>query len=67
MTLFHRVLAFLPVDPMADGLGDDIASEQAEDEHFDLHEQLTMDLADRWEEILVDERKDPEVSYVTED
>lgn len=68
MSLFHRSsLAFAKSDPLADGLGDDIQVEQTEDGHFELTEQLDMRLADDWETILSDARKDPNFSYVTED
>lgn len=67
MSLFHHTsLAFSTPDPLADGLGDDILVEQTEEGHFELDEQPDMTLADRWEEILVDERQDPEVFYVNE-
>lgn len=67
MSLFHRNLAFQPIDPMGDGLGDDIAVEQTEDGHFELQEQLDGRLADQWDEILSDARTDPNFNYVTED
>lgn len=68
MTLFrHSPLAFAPVDPMADGLGDDIAVEQTEAEHFELQEQLDGHLADEWEEILSDARRDPDFTFVNEE
>ena len=67
LSFFHRSLAFQPVDPMADGLGDDIAVEQSEEGHFELAEQLDMRLADEWEEILTDARRDPDFSFVNED
>ena len=68
MSLFHSSsLAFQPIDPLADGLGDDIAVEQSEDDRFELSEQLDMRLADEWEEILTDARKDPNFSFVNED
>jgi hypothetical protein len=53
MSLFHhQQIVFQPIDPMADGLGDDIAAEQAEPEHFELTEQLDGRLADKWDAIL---------------
>lgn len=68
MTLFHhQSLAFAKTDPLADGLGDDIRVEQTEDGHFELSEQLDMRLADDWEAILSDARKDPNFSFVTEE
>lgn len=68
MSLFHKQqLAFQPIDPLADGLGDDIAVEQSEEERFELSEQLDMRLAEEWEEILTDARKDPDFTFVSED
>ena len=67
MSLFHRILAFQPIDPLADGLGDDIAAEQEESGHFELQEQLDGRLADEWEEILHDARQDPSFSFVRDD
>ncbi len=68
MSLFHHTsLAFAPIDPLADGLGDDIAVEQSEQERFELDEQLDMTLADKWGAILEDAEKDPEFTFVNED
>ena len=67
MSLFHRILSFQPIDPLADGLGDDIEAERAEPEHFELHEQLDGRLADAWEEILTDARHDPGFAFVSDD
>lgn len=52
MSLFHHTLQFQPADPLADGLGDEIAAEQAEPEHFELNEQLDGTLAEAWAEVL---------------
>jgi len=67
MLFLHRKLAFSKADPLADGLGDDIQAEQAESEHFELQEQLDGSLAEEWEEILKDARKDPTFTYVSDD
>ena len=67
MSLFHRILAFQPIDPLGDGLGDDIAAEQAEADHFELNEQLDGRLATEWEEILTDARHDPDFNFVNEE
>lgn len=68
MSLFHHSqLAFQPIDPMADGLGDDISAEQREEDHFELNEQLDGRLADEWDEILTDARKDPDFNFVSEE
>lgn len=63
----HPSLSFQPVDPFADGLGDDIAAERNEEGHFELYEQLDGRLADDWETILVDARHDPGFSFVHDD
>ena len=67
MSLFHRILAFQPIDPLDDGLGDDIAAEQEEPDRFELQEQLDGRLADEWEEILHDARHDPDFNFVNKD
>lgn len=67
MSLFHHKLAFAKSDPLEDGLGDDIAAEQSENEHFELNEQLDMSLADSWDTILQEEKKDPSVTFVNDD
>jgi hypothetical protein len=68
MSLFHhKQLAFAQIDPLADGLGDDIRAEQTEEGHFELNEQLDMTLAERWGTILDEAEKDPEFSSVSED
>lgn len=60
MIFFKRKLAFLPVDPLGDGLGDEIARERRESEAITLEEQLDDQLASKWDEILNDAHKDPE-------
>lgn len=68
MSLFHHSsLAFAPIDPMADGLGDDIAAEQSEEDRFELQEQLDGRLAIEWDEILTDARRDPDFTFVSEE
>lgn len=68
MSLFHRQnLAFQPIDPLADGLGDDIVAEQQETEAIQLSEQLDITLAERWNEILEDVHKDPTWFSFSED
>lgn len=67
MSFFKRILAFQPIDPLGDGLGDDIAAERAEPDHFELHEQLDGRLAGEWEEILRDARHDPNFTFVSDD
>lgn len=68
MSLFHPPhLAFQPIDPLADGLGDDIAAEAREAESIELTEQLDGSLAQRWDEILDDVHKDPDWFTFAED
>ncbi|HRJ06614.1 MAG TPA: hypothetical protein PK096_03015 [Candidatus Saccharibacteria bacterium] len=67
MLFLHHKLAFAKADPMDDGLADDIAAEQAEAERFELKEQLDGRLADEWEEILKDARKDPDFTFVSDE
>ncbi len=56
---FHHKLAFAKIDPLADGLGDEIDAERAESDHIDLKEQFDPELEQRWEAIVDDVRKDP--------
>lgn len=67
MSVFHHSTTFAKPDPLADGLGDDIEVEKTEDGHFELSEQLDMSLAQEWEEILSDARKDPNFTFVSEE
>ncbi len=59
MSLFHHI-HFSAIDPLGDGLGDEIAAEQAEPEAIVLDEELDETLADRWQEIVDDAKKDPD-------
>jgi hypothetical protein len=67
MSLFSRHLAFQPVDPLGDGLGDEIEAEQHEKEAIVLEEQLDGSLANSWEQILDDVKHDPDWFQFTED
>lgn len=67
MSLFHHELSFDPIDPLADGLGDDIEAEQAEPERFELHEQLDIRLAEAWDRILEDTHREAGYAYVQAD
>lgn len=49
MSLFHHHPHLHQPDPLGDGVGDDIAHERAEPEHFELQDQLDGELAERWE------------------
>lgn len=60
MHLFHNIPQFDPVDPLGDGLGDDIARERAEPEHIELTEYIdARELLHQWEQIHHDLIKDP--------
>ncbi len=59
MNIFHRI-QFEAIDPLANGLGDEIAAERAEPEAIVLSEDLDESLADRWQEIVDDAMQDPE-------
>lgn len=50
------------IDPLGNGLGDEIAAEQAEPEAIDLREELDETLADNWQAVLDDAKNDPEYS-----
>ncbi len=59
MTLFHHI-QFAKVDPLADGLGDEIAAERAEPEAIVLTEDVDESLADKWQAIVEDAMQDPD-------
>lgn len=67
MLFFRHKIAFQPIDPLANGLGDEIAAERAEPDHFVLQDQLDGRLADEWEQILADARQDPDFTFVSDD
>jgi len=52
-------MQFEKIDPLGDGLGDEIAAEQAEPEAIDLYEEPT---ADGLQALLDDAENDPEYS-----
>jgi hypothetical protein len=60
MLFFHRKLAFKPIDPLDDGLRDDIEAEQRETETIDLQERFDPDFEQKWDEIVKDVEKDPD-------
>ncbi len=54
-------LAFQPVDPMGDGLGDDIANEQSQAEVTAFQQDLDgQNLIGFWDKVEDDIHKDPE-------
>lgn len=61
MSLFHRRINFTQHDPLADGLGDEIAAEQSEADAFQTLDDTTGDeLASHWNKIIKDVEKDPD-------
>lgn len=53
-------LAFQPVDPLGDGLSDDIAKEQAEPEAVDFQQDVDAgNLTAFWDEVERDVQQDP--------
>ena len=63
----HNKIRFSPIDPLGDGLREEIAAEQAEPEHFDLDEHFDSALPDKWEAILVDARQDPDFVFADDE
>ncbi|MDQ5982964.1 MAG: hypothetical protein QG549_962 [Patescibacteria group bacterium] len=60
MSLFHRNISFEKHDPLANGLGDEIAAEQREPDAFTLDDLSADDLAEQWNKIVKDIEKDPD-------
>lgn len=58
----HHRISFNPIDPLGDGLGDDIAAERREpDAITDLNDPLdAQDLAMSWGALLEEVKQDPE-------
>lgn len=63
----HKKVAFDPIDPLDNGLREEIAAEQAEPDHFVLSDQIDSGLGDRWEAILVDARQDPDFIFADDE
>jgi hypothetical protein len=60
MSIFHQHPHFRPIDPLGDGLGDEIAAERAEPEHIELEESLdSSQLNEAWDAICSDLQQDP--------
>lgn len=62
MNLFHKsTIRFRTPDPLANGLGDEIASEQREADSFQtLDDTSPEDLSRHWNAIVKDIEKDPD-------
>lgn len=58
----HHHIRFNPIDPLGDGLGDDIAAERSEPEAItDLSDPLdAQELAQKWGTLLEEVKEDPE-------
>lgn len=68
MQFFHRKkIKLSPIDPLDNGLRDEIAAEQSEPDHFVLNDLLDGTLADKWNEILTDARRDPDFVFVDDE
>lgn len=59
MPLFHHI-SLPEVDPLADGLDEDIQKEQSEPEAMTLDEISETELEQYWENVESDIKKDPE-------
>jgi hypothetical protein len=68
MSLFHHI-SFQPVDPLGDGLREEIVAEQQEPEAIgDLQEGIDgQKLSELWGEVEDDVKNDPEWFHLSED
>lgn len=66
MSLFHHI-SFQQTDPLGGGLREDIEHEQLEAEAITLDAPDGDQLADSWEKIVGDVKKDPDWFDFTED
>lgn len=66
MSLFHHI-SFHPVDPLGDGLREEIVAEQQESEAIDLEEIDEQGLSQFWGEVEEDVKNDPEWFHDSED
>lgn len=61
MSIFnHHRIGFSKQDPLADGLGDDIAAEQREEDRIVLSEEDGKHLVDFWDGVTKNLKKDPD-------
>lgn len=64
----NQALKFKPIDPLGDGLREDILAEQAEPEHIDFNEALEEgSLGNYLESIASDIKQDPDEFTFSED
>lgn len=66
MSLFHHI-SLPPVDPLADGLDEDIQKEQLEPEAITLDDISEDELESYWESVESDIQKDPEWFHFSEE
>jgi hypothetical protein len=65
--LFHPRISFDPVDPLGDGLGDEIMHEQLEPEAITLEEDINAsELSQFWQSVDVTDEQDPRQPNFTE-
>jgi len=60
MSLFHHHIAFKQIDPLGDGLREEIEREQLEPEAITTFDEDGEQLIERWQQIEQDIEKDPE-------
>ncbi len=60
MSLFNRHITFKKIDPLGDGLAEEIATEKNEPDAIDLEEGTDDELlVQQWDQIVKDIEKDP--------
>jgi hypothetical protein len=69
MSLFSHQISFQPIDPLGDGLREEIAAEQQEPEALiSLEEGLSEgQLSEYWQSVVQDVENDPEWFHFSED
>jgi hypothetical protein len=69
MSIFHhKTMSFPAIDPLGDGLGDEIAAEQRESDAINsLDDVSAEELNKTWSVIVEDIKHDPEWFHFTED
>lgn len=67
MSLFHHSISLSEVDPLADGLDEDIEKEQREPEAITLEDISESELESYWSTVESDIKKDPEWFHFSEE
>jgi hypothetical protein len=67
MSLFHHNVSLPKVDPLGDGLSEDIAREQLETEAITLDDVSESELEQYWESVESDIQRDPEWFHFSEE